>query len=88
MFLSLNYTIFLYNSYNKSLTVVISGAKLRPFWEEICFKTVKICKSNDFLRTFMTEKSGNVWICYFEIANRGVFGDSLSQEGELCISIL
>lgn len=33
MFLSLNYTIFLYNSYDKSLSVVISGAKLHSFWE-------------------------------------------------------
>ena len=37
---------------------------------------VKICKQNDFCRTFMTEKSANIWICNFEKANRGVFGDS------------
>ena len=24
----------------------------------------------------MTEKSANIWICNFEKANRGVFGDS------------
>ena len=33
MFLSLNYTIFLYNTYDKSLPVVISGAKLHLLGE-------------------------------------------------------
>ena len=37
---------------------------------------VKVCKQNDSCRTFMTEKSANIWICNFEKANRGVFGDS------------